>query len=128
MRQLLMSSFGLRLRRVRDWLATSRSVPAVSVFGRAMRSRSILLIGRSLLVLTGFVTFFQTLPDPIGRRAPRACLMQGPHIFIHRASLLRTILAMSPQASDAATNLADHDGNANGNGKEHQGETLANVP
>lgn len=93
-----------------------------------MGRRGILLIGRSLRVSTGFVTFFQTMPGAIGRCALRACLMQRPHIFIHRVILFRTILAKVPQASDAATNLADHDGNANGNGKKHQGETLANVP
>jgi hypothetical protein len=93
-----------------------------------MRSRNILLTGRRLQALIGVVTFFQTMLDPIGRGAPGVSLMQRLHIFVHCAALLRAILTVSPQAADAATDLADHDGNANGNGKEHEGEALANLP
>jgi hypothetical protein len=66
--------------------------------------------------------------DPICRRTPRARLLQRPHVIVHCNVLLRATLTASPQATYAATDLADHDGNANGHGKEQQGETFANVP
>lgn len=129
-RQLLISIWarGLGACVVADWFAISRSVLAVSVFGLAMRGRRICPAGRSFLMLTGFAPAFQTVPDWIARRALRVCLMERPHIVIDCAVLLRMTLAMFPQASNAATDFADHDGNPDGNGKENKSEALANVP
>lgn len=106
----------------------SRSVSAVSVFCRAGRGRGILLASTALEALIGFVTFSHTMFCPILRRATGVRLMQRPHISVHLAALLLVAMpTVSPHGADAAADLADQDGNANGNGKEHEGETLADV-